>query len=643
MALLGLTALIFSRSLTHEFVLDDLDWIGNPYVKSWSFITRSFVNDTWWYLDPNHLPQSSYYRPFLNIWATVNFHLFGFHPSGWHATMILFYMLVVWQVFRVATLLTGNRWTGLLTATLFALMPTHAESVVWASTICQPLLATFELGAFELYLRRAASPLSDQRQTRRLAISLVLYACALLSYESAVALPLLIAAHSLLLESEENPQTTARLIDRLNSAFLAMVPYLVTLAIYLAVRFWVLGFINRPEMHDPLAPIEAMLTLPGAIGIYLMLLVIPWSAGPEHQLYVAKSFVAPEFYLPAISLAALCGAGFMLLRRHPHRRLYLYCALWFVFTLAPMLNLRGLFSESLIHDRYLYFPSVGFCLMVADLAVTFGRGGEKKATMVWIGSAAVALTYAAMLLPIENYWHDNIMLFHRCIEEAPNEAIWHYRLGRTLQTQGYFAQARPELEATIRLKPDAGGDIYYELGVVYERLGDSKSAEKMMAEGIKRVAHPPVVAYTDLAIAADAAGDAKESEAALAHAEEMPVGAAAAAVARAQILRLHGDNKGAEQVLRDLLKREPNHAQALTALGMTLSSEYRNDDALEAYRRASFLKPKDPQLHYLTALTLHRLGRDPEARHECEIAINLTMDNAEMVALLAEIDRGGGR
>ena len=35
-ALLLATALLYSRSLSHEFVLDDLDWIGNPYVKSWS-------------------------------------------------------------------------------------------------------------------------------------------------------------------------------------------------------------------------------------------------------------------------------------------------------------------------------------------------------------------------------------------------------------------------------------------------------------------------------------------------------------------------------------------------------------------------------------------------------------------------------
>ncbi|MGH7812372.1 MAG: tetratricopeptide repeat protein [Candidatus Binataceae bacterium] len=634
-ALLIAAAALFSRSLGFDFVLDDLDWIGNPYVKHWSFAWISFERDTWWYLDPHHLPQSSYYRPFLNLWAAINFHLFGYHPSGWHATMIVFYLIVVWQVFRVATLLTESRWTGFITAALFALMPTHAESVVWASTICQPLLASFELGAFELYLRRAAGPASDPRRQRRLALSLAMYGGALLSYESAVTFPLLIAVHAFLLRSDRSYAAGVR------RAIRAALPYALCGVPYLIVRYSVLGFITRPEMHDPLTRMQAAMSIPGVLTSYLGLLAMPWRAGPEHPVNVVQSVGAPGFYLPAAELIALCAAGFFALRRHPHRRLYLFCAAWFVLTIAAMLNLRGLFAESPIHDRYLYFPSFGVCLMAADLAMSYGLRSDQNLRAVWAGTAAVAIAYAAILFPIEHYWHDNVTLFKRCVEEAPRDAIWHYRLGRTLESQGFLPEARRQLEDTVRLKRDAGGDIYYELGVVDERLGDPKDAERMMAEGIRRVAHPPVVAFTDLAIAANEAGDVAGAEAAFKHAETMPGGVAAAAVTRAQILRLHGDSKGAEQILRPLLAREPNNVRALIAMGMALSDQRRYSEALAAYSRVCALVPKNAKYHYLKAVALHRLGRDDAARRECKIGISLTLDNADIQALLAEIDRSG--
>ncbi|HVN64958.1 MAG TPA: tetratricopeptide repeat protein [Candidatus Binataceae bacterium] len=657
-ALLVATALLYARSLSFNFVLDDLDWIGNPYVKHWSFVWRSLIHDTWWYLDPDQLPQSSYYRPFLNLWAAVNFHLFGFHPSGWHAAMILFYLIVVWQVFRVASILTTDRWTGLFTAGIFAFMPTHAESVVWASTICQPLLASSELGAFELFLRRASSPESDPRRTPRLALSLTLFAGALLSYETAVTFPFLVGTYAFLFPPSSSSRRfpnrastctaamatgwsdIAAIIPRMREALRAMWPYALMVLPYLVVRYAVLGFITRPEMHDPLSHGEAALSLPGVILSYLALLAMPWLAGPEHPVDVVKSVTAQGFVFPLATLIALSVAGWFLLRHHPHRRLYLFCVAWFFLTFAAMLNLRGLFAESPIHDRYLYFPSFGVCLMAADLALTYGRRSERKMKLIWTATALFASAYAAMTFTIEHDWHDNVTLFKRCVEESPDAAIWHYRLGRTLESQGQLPQARRHLEDTIRLKKDAGGDIYYELGVVDERLGDPKSAERMMVEGIKRVAHPPIVAYTDLAIAADSAGDTRGSEAALKIAESMPGGPAAVAVARAQILRLHGDVDGSARALRELLVREPNHMPALTALGMALESQRQYQGALSAYQRASSLAPKNPKLHYLVALMLHRLKRDDEARRECKIAIGLTLDNADMQALLAEIDRG---
>ncbi|HVN63871.1 MAG TPA: hypothetical protein VMT58_04495, partial [Candidatus Binataceae bacterium] len=197
-AVLAVTAIAYFRALGNEFVGDDWDLIvNNGYLGNWSFIWTSMVNDVLWFHDPRHTPYSLYYRPMHDIWLAINFHLFKFNPIGWHAATVALYLIVVWLVFRVAARISGDNWTGLLAAALFGLMPIHAQAVAWPAAVCQPLVAAFELGAFELYLRWNG----ESHRTRDLAISLGLYAAALLTYESAVVFPLLIGVYAALFRS----------------------------------------------------------------------------------------------------------------------------------------------------------------------------------------------------------------------------------------------------------------------------------------------------------------------------------------------------------------------------------------------------------------------------------------------------------
>ncbi len=175
------TLLLYLRCLGSGFVFDDnLMVVKNAYIGSWSFFRISFSHDSWWYLDPLHLPASSYYRPLQDTWLGLHFHLFGLNPAGWHATMVALHLLVVWLVFRLASHLTGDRQAALLAAALFAVLPCHAEAVVWASAIPLPLAAAFELAALLLFIGRAQAPY------RNWALAMLLYAGALLTHESAV-------------------------------------------------------------------------------------------------------------------------------------------------------------------------------------------------------------------------------------------------------------------------------------------------------------------------------------------------------------------------------------------------------------------------------------------------------------------------
>ncbi len=110
------------------------------------------------------LPQSAYYRPLQDVWLWLNYHMFGFAPAGWHLTMIAVHLIAVWLVFRIARELTDSRWTPIIAATLFGVLPIHAQAVVWPTAIPLPMSAVFMLAAFLCFIR-------SERDTRARKIS----------------------------------------------------------------------------------------------------------------------------------------------------------------------------------------------------------------------------------------------------------------------------------------------------------------------------------------------------------------------------------------------------------------------------------------------------------------------------------------
>ncbi|MGH7814605.1 MAG: hypothetical protein ACREQI_11475, partial [Candidatus Binataceae bacterium] len=508
---LFLTAILYSPSLRNEFVYDDHFWIGNPHLGDWSFLWKSISNNLFWFHNTAGSPAISYYRPVQTAWFMLNDRLFGRDPIGWHAGTIALHLIVVWLVYRVASMLTDELWTGLIAAALFALMPIHAEAVIWTSAASYPLCAAFELGAFALYLHPTGA---------RRAISLLLFGGALLSHDSAIVFPALVAIHGFLLQPHGSYKSDRSYFSGARAAIAAAWPYALEAAVYLAMRFAAIGFVSDAGHRHHVSPASliGVLAVPRTIVRYAMLLVFPWMAGPAHRLASVSSVAVSGFYLPAAALIVIAGASFALLRHHPHRRLYLFCAVWILIALAPAFMLTSLGLQ----DRYLYIPSVGFCAMVADLAIVFARRARPAAIAAAIAGTAVAIVCAVRLVSVEGAWHSDVTLSRRCIANDPDNAGCHKLLGLALEVRGELAAARPQLEAAVNLDPKIQWDVFRELSGLDRRLGDRPAAEQALSHWIGHLDPASAGAYAQLAPAADAAGDAKGTAAAIAQAAALP-------------------------------------------------------------------------------------------------------------------------
>src|SRR5208282_1153059 len=327
------TLVVYLRCLSNDFVSDDhAEILTNPFIGQWSLLWRSLVHDSLWF----SLGQSCYYRPLKNLWAAFNFHLFGLHPAGWHALKILLHLSVTLLSFRAAQLLTDDVAAGLATALLFGLLPVHTEVVAWISASPQPLAAVFELAALCCFILRI-------RQSRwSYLLPLMLFAGALLSFEGAIVFPLLIAVYVFLFEATAAPSSAVHAGNRLITALRRSAPFLVLALVYFAVRTEILGLSGFPgagmaKVHQA-AFVQLLVTLPSMTLSYIEILIVPWMVGPVHRIIWVNGFGSIHFYLTLSILIFIAVASYLVIRQSPRRQLYLFCTLWFVLSLLPMLN-----------------------------------------------------------------------------------------------------------------------------------------------------------------------------------------------------------------------------------------------------------------------------------------------------------------
>jgi hypothetical protein len=445
------TLLAYLKCLTNPFTLDDHLFLHNSLIGQWSFLWRSLSRDALWFLDPASGPFSPYYRPFLLIVLGLEHHLFADNPAGYHATPLMMHLLVVWLVYKVATHLTGDEYAALLAALLFGLTPVHAEAVLSIAATNYPLCSAFQLAALYVIMRRA------QAKHGVGPFSLVLYVGALLCHESAVIFPVLVALYVLLLEPingvRPDSSVRARARMQLRSAVIRIKPLVIATALYIAFRVFVLHLAMATPNPSAVQVSNAMvvLTLPLVVVTYVVLMVLPWMAGDSERVAFVRSATSPGFYLAVTALMALAAYVYVSLRNHPRRRLYLFCVLWTGLGIAPMLNLRGLWPQGEIANRYFYFPSVGWCVMLADWAVDLARGDARICQLVWIGTASVLAVCLIVLMTLLNLWHDEVALISGRLKRFPESAYCHNALARALMERGDIAGAKREIEAASRL------------------------------------------------------------------------------------------------------------------------------------------------------------------------------------------------
>jgi protein O-mannosyl-transferase len=414
---------------------------------------------------PPQIPRY-YYRPLIFVSYLVDRSLGGETPFLFHLSVIALHALNCLLVFRLAMhLFREDLLIAAASAVLFAVLPTHVESVAWMAGRSDVIVCTFLLLTVLLSMRRDA-PWTAW-------MSGVTFFLALLSKEMAIAGLLVVPALDWL--------SMRRLYRR------RYAPLLLAGIAYFALRQRSVGALvgGAPV---PGAPADLTLDLLRAVGFYLV-----QSLAPVRLCAFIPTVPDAAIYLLAGVLLPLATTA-LLYRAWPQARWPLtFLLMWFAFTLAPSLTVVIRRSASApVADRYLYVPSVASCMLVAWAIVSVTRGLGLSARwslgIVAILSAVLAIgtvTYAQV-------WADNFMFWSDVATKVPQSAVAQRELASALRDRGLLDDAERTLKQALALPSDSDGRVmaYGNLGSIYRRQGHFTEAVDAFESALRIAPHP---------------------------------------------------------------------------------------------------------------------------------------------------------
>jgi tetratricopeptide (TPR) repeat protein len=464
---------VYAGSLRNGFVWDD------PIIISRQLVVFRSVGDV--LVPPRDIPQFSpdYYRPLTIGSYLLDRAVGGGAPLPFHLSVAVAHALTAALVWALALQLLAagapRRAIGvgaLVAGLLFAVHPIHTESVAWAAGRSDVLATAGVLAALVAHGRWPWS-------WRGSLSSGVAAAVALGAKEAGIALyPLLVLRDLLIEPARRHLGEWLRAYAGVAGAGLG----------YLALRHAALGELVGTAAQA--APVTRSATeVLSALGAYVGALLWPWplNAYIDH---------IPSGLVPLLlALAFAAALGVAAWRWWRDDRLPLFALGWIALTLVPSLAILWKIPDAPLAERYLYLPSVGFCLLCGDLAArawSAARQSSARAALAAALGAVVLLAGVATMLrnPV---WHDDIALWTDTESKSQVSGMAARNLATAYQQSGRTADARATFARALTRRNDARGlqTIYNNLGTIAMMEGDFAAAQRAYEQALAPMPNAP--------------------------------------------------------------------------------------------------------------------------------------------------------
>jgi len=528
-------------ALRDGFVLDDDRYVAeNPLLLSLGGLRRIWTQG---------VPQEHYW-PITYTVFWLEHQVWGLAPAGYHAVNVLLHAanaVLLWRI--LVRIEVRGAW---LAAAIFGLHPVHVESVAWVIELKDVLSGLLYLLAFFAYVAFV-----EKGRRGAYALSLALFAAAMLSKSAVVTLPLAIGLWLW--------WKRGRLVRSDLAPLAGMLGLATVMALVDVIRL-------REPYHSDFSPVERLLIAARAICFYVGELAWPFKLVPIYPRWKIDTASVWQ-WLPVVAVVAallLAALGRRRLGRGP-----VAAASFFVATLLPTLGFIdfSFMARSLVADRFQYLASIG---PIALAVVGAALASERFSLHPWAaraGGAGVLLALGVLTWRQGSVYTNEETYYQAILAGNPDSSLAHNNLAVALARRGQIDEAIQHHEEALRLEPDYA-QAHYNLANVLARRGRTDEAIPHYEEAL-RLQPDAAEAHYNLAL----------------------------------VLARRGRTDEAIQHYEEALRLEPDAAETHVGLANVLAARGRTDEAIEHYEEALRLKPDLAEARYDLALVQAHRGR----------------------------------
>ncbi len=478
----------YANTFPNSYVLDDMmmvpenrlvqqgikaipELLSTPYLHGY----LSFPNDN--------------YRPLSPITLAIETQFCGVSPYANHVGNVLIYALCCIALFFFLRRLLGAEGlpVALCATLLFTFHPIHTEAVANIKSRDELLCFLLAISSLYFFLRFV-----DSGKYPWLVGGAVALFASLLAKETSITLLAVFPLLAFFTPNGTRSRTGAMVAGSVSAAIL-----------FLGLRFVVLKT-NRADQSGLLFFIDNELVKAGdlshrlgtamsVLGSYILLILVPYPLICNYGInnVAVVPIGAPSAIMSALLYVAIVGFAVYRFIKFG-RDIWAFGLMFWVAPLSIVSNLFFLIA-AVKAERFLFFPSVGFAIIVGagivKLADAVMKHARRKANLLTCAVVVpICLLYFNAARARNEEWRDNYTLFSADVAKAPENARLNFYMGNEMSTN--FANAFPDpathtkiisesipyLRKSLELYPDY--DLAHtSLGTAYFNLGKYDSAE----------------------------------------------------------------------------------------------------------------------------------------------------------------------
>jgi len=435
------------------------------------------------------------YRPFYTLTLFINYRFSQLNVCGWRIFNIFLHVLNTILIYFLIRYIFENKTISSITALIFAVHPIHTEAINVAVYRTELLACLFFVGSLFLYLK---SIKNIKIRKGFYLLSIFIFILALCSKEIAAPLPLIIILYIYFFSQRKERK----------KLLVSVLPFFLIVLIWIVIArgFELPGkFVGKHELYygssfGSKLHLRVLLSMGASILRYIGIsffpinLVIIYPQEIENFTPTSKEIFS-FLILIAILIASLKIKKFS--KEASFSIFYFFICLLPISQIIPFSVVYG--------ERWLYIPSLGFCLFVAVLfkRLFFDKNLKRLGIILLI---SITCFYFFVTIVRNREWKSQVILLEKNVNIYPRsmyaqlflaeeyikkedyeKALYHIRTAHEIYPSlfepyfwlgKYYAKKGPHNEAIktfsnlLRDFPDKCGnnaDFYYYFGTAYDK------------------------------------------------------------------------------------------------------------------------------------------------------------------------------